>query len=261
MKNSIRRPLIKIFSLAAVISLLLCFPTEKTAAKAPSPDLRPALMLHPVVTEKENGCELLLKTFQPLEEYTAFLLKSPERLVVDIKNVDFDGKFEKLINGCSWPGAIQIGRHQEKTRIVFHLPQGIEIRHRVEQKNEGLKISIDKTSSSVEEKKVAANEQQAAVLRHDTSSSTSDDIRQLVEMELPDKKISMSFFKSPVSDFFSWAAAESGRGIDVDPDVNAPLTMNLQNTSLHEGVLAVLTIYKLGMEKRGDRLHVYRLKQ
>lgn len=261
MKNSIRRSLIEILSLAAVIVLLLCFPAEKTAAKAPSPDLRPSLMLHPVVTEKENGCELMLKTFRPVEQYASFQLTSPKRLVVDIKHVDFDCKFEKIINGCSWLGVIRVGRHQEKTRIVFHIGQGMEIRHRVEQKNEGLKISLDKISSSVEEKKVDTSEQKATVPRHDTSRIATTDIRQLVENELSDKKVTMSFFKSPVSDFFSWAAAESGKGIDVDPDVNAPLSMNLQDTSLHEGILAVLTIYKLGMEKRGDRLHVYRLKQ
>ena len=261
MRDALRHPVIGILSPVLFLVLLLCPPTKETAARPPSSVLRPALILQPVVTEKESGCELLLKTFRPIEQYASFQLTSPERLVVDIRHVDFDNKFEKSISCCSWPGAIHVGRHQEKTRIVFHLQEGIESQSRVEQEDEGLRIKINRKSSSMEERKIDGNARRPAVPRHDASRLTPDNIRKLVEEELPDKKMTMSFFKSPAADFFAWTAAESGKGIDVDPDVNAPLTMHLKNTSLRDGVLAVLTVYKLGMEKQGDRLHVYRLKQ
>lgn len=250
------RSLKKIIFVVSVFAIVLNFLDIIAEAKPPSPDLHPTLLLHPVVVDTGKRCELLLKTWLPLEQYSSFLLTNPVRLVVDIKHADFDGELEKLLKKCSWPGAIRVGRHQEKIRFVFHAGDKADIRYQVVLDKEGLKISLEKTTCSMTIKNATAYEQQETDILQGTCPLSTDDIRQLLEQELPDIKIEMSFFKSSVSDFFAWVTTMSGKGIDVDPDVNATLTMNLQNTSLQEGVLAILTIYKLKMGKRGDRLYV-----
>jgi hypothetical protein len=84
--------------------------------------------------------------------------------------------------------------------------------------------------------------------------------RQLIESEFPPERISLSLYKSNVTEFFAIVSKLTNLQIRVDPEADASLTLNLKETALPEAILSILTIYDLRIEKRENYFFVYRRK-
>jgi tetratricopeptide (TPR) repeat protein len=136
---------VKNIFLLLFLAVIFSFQSVNNTIAAPPPvKFLPAAMITPTFTPQDNSCELILKSHAPLTKYSSFFLDSPNRLVIDISNADFQSEYKVITTSCQDINEIRIARHNDKVRIVFDLTAARDIQHHIKQNEEGLIITVEK---------------------------------------------------------------------------------------------------------------------
>ncbi|MCB2182073.1 MAG: AMIN domain-containing protein [Desulfobulbaceae bacterium] len=207
----------------------------------------------PVFSEESDSCSLLLKTYQPISAYNSFLLVGQNRLVIDVAQAEFARSPEDFSNACRYIERTRAVHHPDKVRLWFYFQGENKADYSVDEVKDGLLLTVKggKKAPLLAEEKIIETRDNVLPANVQEAEEVSASLEQLLD-DIPERRVSLHFFKDNVQDFFKQVASLVNLQIVVNQDCNAPLTMDFQDVPLRETIMSVLRIYNLQMQKQGE---------
>jgi hypothetical protein len=281
---------------------LLCVPlsspgleakSEQTKAPATEPAPKQAKReLRFVFLTRDNGSDLLIRGDVPFDKRDSFVIDSPPRLVLDIPNAFFRRDYQKIAVNRPELKAIRIAQHKDKVRFVFDLSTDKNVRHKIQEESEGLRVIIETPVESnplagttavqlrkekegvllpkeKEESPVQPEKpEQAAIAPQKTEQpppppTAAPEVRApgaplVMDKTYKGKKITVSITNASLRDFVAVVAQMSGVKIDLAPDVQERITLNLTDVPWDQALDLVANCYGLEIKERAGVFYLLR---
>ncbi|MBF0475235.1 MAG: type IV pilus secretin PilQ [Deltaproteobacteria bacterium] len=127
----------------------------------------------------DNGFETTIEADGVIKNYNSFLLKKPDRLVIDLWETPFPGSPKQIDSKTDILNGIRIGQHKDKTRFVMEFKNG-QVDHFISKIPNGMVITLGPAAQKLatenrmkspvpDEATVAANKPRPEVLTPDVS--------------------------------------------------------------------------------------------
>lgn len=226
-------------------------PTKEKTKAAPPPAIS---FDYSIAADGHN--ELLIQGKAPIKGYKSFMLTNPSRLVLDIPGVSLHGNAVELpINGTEL-SRIRIARHPDKVRFVFDLAEEKEVRHKVIEQNNGLKVLLFLDNDQLEQSPTVAETQAPEKIPPSPSPGSQPQILAPSDLEsvFGNERVSVIFHKTPIRDFAKYLSEKSGRRIEVSPELATSVSLRLAEVPLHALVNAAADTIGFALRQEGERI-------
>ncbi|MBF0498345.1 MAG: AMIN domain-containing protein, partial [Deltaproteobacteria bacterium] len=89
----------------------------------------------------DNGFETTIEADGVIRNYNSFLLKKPDRLVIDLWETPFPGSLKQIDSKTEILNGIRVGHHKDKTRLVLEFKNG-PVDHFISKNPNGMIITL-----------------------------------------------------------------------------------------------------------------------
>lgn len=232
-----------IFMLASMPAPLLAqvlAQTSETPGKA---------MLQIVPTQTADDVQISILADRPIETYREFLLQSPPRLVIDIKQARLQQNTRIDINHVAVRN-VRAASHPATARIVLDLAMSDPVSYRIARRENSLLVNVWLQNSQ------NASAPAAATVMADplpVGTAVGGAPVAAAQPQTGGAKVNIDLASADMRDFFAILAAQKGIPIDVAPEIVMPISLRLMDISWEKALALVCEVHHLTILKTPER--------
>lgn len=197
------------------------------------------ILLSGISVSANQNDKISIITTADLEKYSAYTLKSPNRIVVDIPGIKSDLKNRIIESNGKIVEKIRVGESSDKVRVVVDLAGDAFPLYQVSQHRKTLTVTFGKTDAELVEKKPVVESSESTVPEEKSTDET--DVKQYTG-----EKISLDFKDADIKNILRLIADISGQNIIISDRAQGKVTLKLEDIPWDEALDIILETNNLG---------------
>ncbi len=226
---------------------------EMVKVPAAEPETVPSTVYYTFTVVDEHS-EIVIQSDGIVEDYHAFFLDAPPRLVIDVKGKKLPLPTMRKVVDRAELYRIRAAQRQGKVRFVFDLPLKRQVEYQVVRESEWLKViikDIEKKTAKIESSPPA--EITESIDKPEIMPVGKKTLSAATDKKYQGKKISLDLFKADIAKFFSEISSQTELSFSLAPDVKGEISLRITDVPWDKAVDLVLDYYHLQMVKATDR--------
>jgi len=199
-----------------------------------------SIRLSGISISRNQNDKISIYTTGDLKNYSAYTLKSPNRIVLDVPDIENDLKNNKIKNDGKIVEQIRVGESSNKVRIVIDLAGDTFPLYQVSQRQKSLNVTFGTSSDTQAPDKKSVTKTADTELTDEVIDEDSD------VKEYTGEKISLDFKDADIKNILRLIADISGQNIIISDKANGKVTLKLENIPWDEALDIILETNNLG---------------